>query len=96
MAGRVLLPRHRMIPLPKGVNMSFLDAAHEPLRRYVYGAGAALVALGVLIGFVTSEQAIAITAVLGALLLVPAVEIARAKVTPVVVAEVEEEVGLDG
>lgn len=68
--------------------MSFLDAQHEPLRRYVYGVGAALVAVAVIVGVLTSEQAVAFTAVLGAALLVPAVEVARSKVdSPATVAE---------
>lgn len=60
--------------------MSFLDPSHEPLRRYIYTAATALVAIAVIVGFVTAEQAVAVTAFLGAVLLVPVVELARAKV----------------
>jgi hypothetical protein len=63
--------------------MSFLDAQNEPLRRYVYGVLCALVAIAVVVGYLTKEQAVAITGILSAVLTVPAVEFARSKVTPV-------------
>lgn len=61
----------------------FLSAEGEPLRRYLYGVLASLVAVAVLVGVLTSEQGVAITAVIGAGLLVPAIELTRSKVTPV-------------
>ncbi len=63
--------------------MKFLSAEYEPLRRYVYGVLAALVAVGIVTGVLTDELAVSLTAVAGAALLVPAVEVARSKVTPV-------------
>lgn len=69
---------------------SFLSKEHEPLRRYLYGVGVVVLGLLVTLGVVTDEIAYGVGAVLSAALLVPAVELARSKVTPVVEAEVEE------
>lgn len=63
--------------------MTFLSAQYEPLRRYLYGIFGSLLAVAAVYGFVTQEQALAIGAVIAAACLVPAVEAARAKVTPV-------------
>lgn len=62
---------------------SFLSAESEPLRRYLYGVGAVVLALLVTLGVLTDEVAFGVGAVLSAVLLVPAVEVARSKVTPV-------------
>lgn len=61
----------------------FLSKEEEPLRRYLYGVGVVVLALLVTLGVLTEEVAFSIGAVLSAALLVPAVEVARRKVTPV-------------
>jgi uncharacterized membrane protein YphA (DoxX/SURF4 family) len=60
----------------------FLSAESEPLRRYLYGVGVVILGLLVVLGVLTDEVAFAVGAVLSAALLVPAVEVARSKVTP--------------
>jgi hypothetical protein len=54
----------------------------EPIRRYVYGIATSLAAVGILYGFVTDTEVAAWLAVLNAVLTVPFVEAARAKVRP--------------
>lgn len=63
--------------------MKFLDPATEPVRRWVYGSALALVALAVVFGWVTGEQATAVGAVVAAALAIVPGEIARSKVQPV-------------
>lgn len=62
---------------------AFLSKDSEPLRRYLYGVGVVILGLLVTLGVVTDTVALAIGGVLSAALLVPAVEVARSKVTPV-------------
>ncbi len=57
--------------------------SREPVRVYLYGVVGAIVALLVGVGVVSSGVAPLILAVVTAVLAVPAVEAARAKVTPV-------------
>jgi hypothetical protein len=56
----------------------------EPVRRYVYGIAVALTTLAVLYGLLTDTEVVAWLAVLDAVLMVPFVEAARAKVRPLV------------
>jgi len=63
--------------------MKYLSADTEPVRRAVYGALVAVIALLVILGVITEEIAFGVTAVASAVLLIPAVEIARSKVSPV-------------
>lgn len=65
----------------------FLDPQYEPLRRYVYTVLTGLVGVAVVVGWLTGEQAVTVTALVGAALAVPAVEAARAQVTPTVKVE---------
>jgi len=57
--------------------------ADEPVRVYTYGVALALLGLGVAAGVVDRELADAGAVLVGAVLTVPAVEAARARVTPV-------------
>lgn len=67
----------------------------QPVRIYLYTVFAAVVALLVAMGVVTATLAPLILAVGTAVLAVPAVEVARSKVTPVAkVAQVEVTDGL--
>lgn len=61
---------------------NFLSSDNEPLRRYLYGLLAPALALLLGYGVVDGSTVAAITALVGAVLLVPAVEAARAQVTP--------------
>jgi len=54
----------------------------EPVRKWVYGVAGPLLAALVLWGFLSGEQAIAIGNIVAAALLIPAVEMARARVRP--------------
>jgi hypothetical protein len=54
----------------------------EPVRRYVYGIATALTGVAVLYGILTDTEVVAWLAVLDAVLMVPFVEAARAKVRP--------------
>lgn len=54
----------------------------EPVRAYLYGVAAAVVALLVGVGLLTGAVAPLVLAVAHAVLAVPAVEVARSKVTP--------------
>ncbi|MGL5825568.1 MAG: hypothetical protein ACRCYU_12270 [Nocardioides sp.] len=60
----------------------YLSAEHEPLRRYVYGVAVAVLALLVTLGVITETASLAVGGVLSVALLIPAVEVARSKVTP--------------
>ena len=62
--------------------LKFLSAESEPVRRYLYGVlGSALIIL-VTLGLVSAEEAAVYGGLAGAVLLVPAVELARSKVSP--------------
>lgn len=74
---------------------NFLSAETEPLRRYLYGIGVVVLALLVSLGVVTDDLSRAVDAILVAVLLVPAVEVARRKVTPVSAPEAEADVAED-
>jgi hypothetical protein len=61
----------------------FLSADSEPLRRWLYGTLMAGLGVALVTGYVTDELVSAVGVFLGAaLLLVPATEVARSKVTP--------------
>lgn len=62
--------------------MKFLDPESEPVRRWAYGVGAALVALALVFGWVTGEQSVAIGVVVAAALGIVPAEVARTKVSP--------------
>lgn len=64
--------------------------AREPVRVYLYGLTAALVALLVLYGVLAAGQAAAWLALVTAVLAVPATEGARARVSPVSVTTTTE------
>lgn len=64
--------------------------AEEPVRMYLYGVVAAVVALLVGVGVITAAVAPLILAVAAAALAVPAVETARAKVKPLAKLEASE------
>lgn len=66
----------------------------EPVRAYLYGVFASVVAALVAAGVVTTGLLPVILAVGTAVLAVPAVEVARAKVTPVTKLETKIEEGL--
>jgi uncharacterized membrane protein YjjB (DUF3815 family) len=63
--------------------MSFLSAANEPLRRYIYGVALAVLALLVVTGVITPDLSDSLATIASAALVVGAVEKARSKVTPV-------------
>lgn len=64
--------------------MSFVDYVRsEPVRVWMYGVLVAILALLVGTGVVTGALAPLIMGVITAVLAIPAVEIARSKVTPV-------------
>lgn len=76
--GLILFPDNRIESL-----MTFLSKEREPLRRYLYGILGSALAVLLVYGVIDAEQA-AVWGALGAsALLVPAVEFARSKVTPV-------------
>jgi len=62
--------------------MKFLDQEREPLRRWLYGVAVAALALAVSLGLLTGEVAVAVGGIITAVLVVPAAEIARSKVSP--------------
>lgn len=57
--------------------------AEEPVRVYIYTVVAAIIAILVIYGVVDSTVAPVVLAVVSAVLAVPAVEVARSKVSPV-------------
>ncbi|WP_394620960.1 hypothetical protein JNUCC0626_18255 [Lentzea sp. JNUCC 0626] len=61
----------------------FYDPTREPLRRHVYTTLLGLVAFAVAAGLVTGSVATALIGPLALVLAVPAVERARAQVSPV-------------
>lgn len=60
-----------------------IEKVGEPVRKWIYGILAAVAAVLVFYGVFTEESVIVWTAVLQAVLVVPFVETARAKVSPV-------------
>lgn len=62
--------------------MKFLDKENEPVRRWLYGTLVAVAGVLMAYGILTSETVIVWTALLEAVLVVPFVESARAKVRP--------------
>lgn len=62
--------------------MKFLDPASEPVRRWIYGTVLAVLGAAVVFGWVTGDQMVALAAVVGAALAIPAAEVARSKVSP--------------
>lgn len=63
--------------------MKFLSAENEPLRRWIYGTLVAAAGVATVAGLLTDELAQTLLTFAGAvLLIVPATEAARAKVTP--------------
>ncbi len=61
----------------------FYSPAREPLRRRVYTALLMVIGAAVTAGLVTGTVAVTLSGLLPVLLVVPAVEAARQKVTPV-------------
>ncbi len=57
--------------------LHFLSSDSKAVRAWLYGVGAAIVALAVVYGFVADEQSVAILALLQAILLAPAIESGR-------------------
>lgn len=60
----------------------FYDPTREPLRRRVYTSLATLIAVGVTAGAITGAMALSLGGFAAAVLVIPAVEAARSKVTP--------------
>jgi hypothetical protein len=59
--------------------MNFLSPKYEPVRTWLYGIAGTGIGIALLFGWLTNEQAAAITLFAGSVLLVPAAEILRTK-----------------
>ena len=63
--------------------MNLVDyVRREPVRAYIYGVVAALLAALVVLGYVKADLVPVLLALATAVLAVPAVEVARSKVSP--------------
>ena len=71
----------------------FYDPPREPLRRRVYTTLTVIVGVAVTLGALTGTLAATVTGVLPVLLMIPAAESARRKVTPVADPLVDDEPG---
>ena len=60
----------------------FISKENEPVRRYIYGVTVAVVALLVVLGFITNQVGLSIGGVATALFLIPTTEVVRNRVTP--------------
>lgn len=92
--GRSLALAHHPLTVPSyriEIVMKFLSPETEPLRRYVYGVLILVLGFLVTVGVLTDTVALGLGGILAAALLVPAVEFARSKVTPVAEPALEDE-----